>query len=64
MASYLSIGITQNSQSIANNTSNVTVTVSIYSEASWNYDAVSTAGSYWLNDSPKVVHCSTRTHVF
>ena len=35
MASYLTIGITQNSQSIPNNTSNVTVTVSIYSEASW-----------------------------
>lgn len=36
MASYLTIGITQNSQSIPNNTSNVTVTVSIYSEASWS----------------------------
>lgn len=31
---------------MANNTSNVTVKVSIYSEASWNNDAATTSGSY------------------
>lgn len=39
MASYLTISIKQNSQDVAKNTSNVTVKVSIHSEASWNYQS-------------------------